>query len=366
MLQLCISSMNKYQKKGFEFTSIWDGFPRRPIVLKTKYERWLKMADILNLSKEAKKRLNWIIHYYTKSEKNARLTCRYFGIAPKTFYKWFNRFDSANLKTLEDKDRAPKRTRQKEYTSIQYERVVKLRREYIRYGKFKLLALYKIRYPEDAKISSWKIQCIIEKAKIYYKPQKQARINRKRQLSQKRKKITELKKKKVKGFLLCLDTITIYWKGRKRYIVTAIDKWTKVAYARMYSTHSSYNTRDFLYRLHYLLDGKIENVQTDNGSEFKKYFSQGLVKLNIPHYHSRVRTPKDNPDNERFNRTLQEEFVNMGNMTDNCQLFNQKLTEWLVHYNFERPHQTLDYMPPINFSYKYHKVLPMYPSSTLA
>jgi len=30
----------------------------------------------------------------------------------------------------------------------------------------------------------------------------------------------------------------------------------------------------------------------------------------------------------------------------------------------KRPHQTLGYMPPINFSYKYHKVLPMYPSST--
>ncbi|MBI5230139.1 MAG: transposase [Candidatus Magasanikbacteria bacterium] len=46
------------------------------------------------------------------------------------------------------------------------------------------------------------------------------------------------------------------------------------------------------------------------------------------------------------------------------ELFNIKLTEWLIHYNFERPHQTLDYMPPINFTYKYHNVLPMYPSST--
>ncbi|MBI5229946.1 MAG: transposase [Candidatus Magasanikbacteria bacterium] len=46
------------------------------------------------------------------------------------------------------------------------------------------------------------------------------------------------------------------------------------------------------------------------------------------------------------------------------ELPNIKLTEWLIHYNFERPHQTLDYMPPINFTYKYHNVLPMYPSST--
>jgi len=334
------------------------------LVFKTKYDRWREMGRKLRLSRIARKRLDWIIYYHTKANKNASLTCRYFGISRKVFYKWYKRFNETNLRTLEDQGRAPKRARQKEYTSLQYERVVKLRREYIRYGKMKLLAIYQNLYPEDNNTTSWKIQCIIEKAKIYYRPKKQARINRKRQLSQKRKKITELKKKKVKGFLLCLDTIIIYWMGKKRYIVTAIDKWTKVAYARMYTTHSSYNTRDFLYRLHYLLDGKIENVQTDNGSEFKKYFGQGLRKLKIPQYHSRVKTPKDNPVCERFNRTLQEEFINLGNMTDNCQLFNQKLTEWLIHYNFQRPHQTLDYMPPINFSFKYHKVSPMYPSST--
>jgi len=328
------------------------------------YINWRKRAKIIKLSRDARKRLEWIIYYHTIAKNNARLTCRYFGIPPKTFYKWFNRFDEANLYTLEDESRAPKNTRKKEYTSQQYLRIVKLRKQYIRYGKMKLLKLYQDKYPEDDCISSWKVQCIIERANIYYKPKKQARINRKRVLSQRRKKITDLKMKKVKGFLLCLDTVTIYWMGKKRYIITAIDKWSKVAFARMYTTHSSYNSRDFLYRLYFLLDGKIKNIQTDNGSEFKKFFDQGCKKLNIPHYHSRVRNPKDNPDIERFNRTLQEEFIEMGNMTDDIKVFNQKVTGWLIHYNFQRPHQTLDYMPPINFTYKYHKVLPMYPSST--
>lgn len=221
-----------------------------------------------------------------------------------------------------------------------------------------------MKYSDDQDITSWKVQCIIEKANIYYHPKKQARINRKRQVSKKRKKITELKMKKIKGFLLCLDTVTIHWMGKKRYIITAIDKWTKVAFARMYTTHSSYNSRDFLYRLYYLLDGKIENIQTDNGSEFKKHFEQGCKKLELEHYYSRVKTPKDNSNCERFNRTLKEEFIAMGNMTDDVKMFNEKLTEWLIHYNFGRPHQSLDYMPPINFTYKYHNVLPMYPSST--
>jgi len=50
-----------------------------------------KISRIYLPSKVAKQRLNWIKHY--KKHDNARLTCRYFGIAPKTFYKWSDRFN---------------------------------------------------------------------------------------------------------------------------------------------------------------------------------------------------------------------------------------------------------------------------------
>lgn len=329
-----------------------------------KYDRWRKTAKILSLPKDACQRLEWMIFYQTKSCFNARLNCRYFGISPKTFYKWHKRFDDSNLRTLEEQSKSPKQVRQKEFTPVQFKRVVEIRRSHIRYGKNKLLSLYQSLYPEDLEISAWKIQCIIQKSGMYYHPKKQRRINRKRQLSQKRKKITELKQKKINGFLLCLDTIVVYCKSKKRYILTAIDKYSKLSFARMYTTHSSYNSRDFLYRLNYLLDGKIENIQTDNGSEFRKYFDQACSQLDIPHYFSRNHTPKDNAVCERFNKTLKEEFIQLGNMSDDTGYFNKNLTEWLIHYNFQRPHQTLSYMSPINFTYKYHKVLPMYPSST--
>lgn len=230
----------------------------------------------------------------------------------------------------------------------------------------KLFTLYRQEYPEDTNLSCWNVQCIIERSGLYYHPVKQARINRKRVLSVKRKKITDLKKKPVSGFLVSLDTIVKYVCGQKRYILTGIDCHSKIAFARMYTTHSSTSAKDFLYRLHYLLDGKIENVHTDNGSEFKKHFDTALAALNIPHYHSRVKTPKDNAVNERFNRTFTEEFLLLGNLTPDTVVFNKNATEWLVEYNFKRPHQTLGYLPPINFHFKYTKVLPMYPSNTSA
>jgi transposase InsO family protein len=63
-----------------------------------------------------------------------------------------------------------------------------------------------------------------------------------------------------------------------------------------------------------VLNGKIENVQKDNGSEFHRHFDAACETISLTHYLSRVKTPKDNAVNERFNRTLQEEFVGMGHM----------------------------------------------------
>ena len=53
-----------------------------------------------SLSKNALKRLTWI-DWYSSNGKNAALTCRHFGISKSLFYRWKNRFNPKNLKTLE-------------------------------------------------------------------------------------------------------------------------------------------------------------------------------------------------------------------------------------------------------------------------
>lgn len=132
----------------------------------------------------------------------------------------------------------------------------------------------------------------------------------------------------------------LHLEGVKRYVITAIDRYGKLAFARCYKNASSYSAADFLRRLNYLLDDQIVNIQTDNGSEFLKYFQIACDNLNINHYFSRTRTPKDNAVVERFNRTLQEEWLNTGQFTTNIDIFNHRLTNWLLFYNFKRRHAT--------------------------
>jgi transposase InsO family protein len=317
---------------------------------------------IQEISEEAKKRLRWF-DYYRSHKKNASLTCRYFGISRKTFYKWLKRYNAYELSRLESRSRAPYRRRQREITFQQELKIRTLRKKYIRYGKEKLKILYEREYKE--KISSWKLQKTIEKYNLYYHPIKNEKLRKKRKLAQRKKRITELKTTPIEGFFFQVDTIVIWWNHIKRYIFTAIDKNSKLSFARMYEKANSFNAREFLHRLYYLVDGKIVIVQSDNGSEFAKLFEEACMNLGIEHYYSRVRTPQDNGANERFNRTLKEEFIQLGNFYPEVELFNPELTERLVEYNFNRPHQALGYLTPIQFLNDYSKLLPMYPSSTL-
>lgn len=328
-----------------------------------KYELWRKAAQSLKLSKQALTRLEWFIFYETKADHNASLASRHFGIVPKTFYKWKKRFDPENLRTLEDKSSAPHHIRGWEVAPLEEQRIIELKKKKIRWGKIKIAWLYKEEFGEI--ISSWKVQRVIEFHKLYYHPVKTAKIKRKRQRAQKKKKITELSKKQFPGFLIAFDTIEIFWNGLRRYIFTSIDTVSKIAYARMYTTKSSYNGRDFLLRLNYLLEGKIINAGHDNGSEFNKYFKQTCLNLGINQYHSRPHTPKDNPISERFNQTLQYEFIDLGNFDSDPSVFNRNLTEWLIEYNFQRPHQSLGYITPIRYTEKKLKVLPTWSSRTI-
>ncbi|MBM4055079.1 MAG: helix-turn-helix domain containing protein [Planctomycetes bacterium] len=64
------------------------------------------------MNEEIRKKLKWF-EFYENNGRNARLTCRHFGISPDTFYRWKKRYDPKNPASLLDdkKNRRPKRLR---------------------------------------------------------------------------------------------------------------------------------------------------------------------------------------------------------------------------------------------------------------
>ena len=325
----------------------------RQHVLLAPHERWKRQGKLLKLSKKATQKLEWFIYYHTRANKKAAPTARYYGITPKTFYKWFAVFDPSNLKALEESSRAPIARRTSELSPKEEERILALRKANPEFGKMKIQALYLKHYQES--ISSWKVQLVIEKHHLQRRPVKGGRAFKKQGIS--KRKTVELKKECKPGFLVAFDSIVIYRNGLKRYIVTGIDTVSKVAWARMYSNHSSATAKDLFIRLYAITHGNILNTCQDNGSEFEKHFAHALHALNIPQYFSRVKTPKDNPVAERFNGIIKQEFLRQGNWNADINTFNSNLTQWLLKYNCYRPHQSLNYQTPFEYHFSYTRLV---------
>jgi transposase len=95
-----------------------------------------------DISRQAQLRLKWF-DYYEAIGGNARQTCRHFGISPDTFYRWKKRYKPADLRSLEDHSRRPKRVRHPTWSVETVEEILKLREEYPRWGKDKLAVLLK-------------------------------------------------------------------------------------------------------------------------------------------------------------------------------------------------------------------------------
>jgi hypothetical protein len=100
-----------------------------------------------------------------------------------------------------------------------------------------------------------------------------------------------------------------------------------------------------------LLPQKPEGLLSDNGSEFESSFAKTLEAHGIERWYTYPKTPKMNAHVERFNRTIQESFVDYHEdllFTDLAR-FNQKLADWLLFYNTQRPHHRLGQRTPLSF-----------------
>lgn len=143
------------------------------------------------------------------------------------------------------------------------------------------------------------------------------------------------------GHLVALDTVERFVDGCRRYVITFEDIYTRFSFAWATKSHASLAAKEFfdLCRKVFPYPFEFQYVLTDNGSEFKKHFDQELRRLHMIHYHTYPKTPKMNAHLERFNRTIQEEFIDYHSFLllepDN---FNRKLIDYLIWYNTERVH----------------------------
>src|SRR5579884_533458 len=121
----------------------------------------------VSLSKEAKLRLKWV-DYYNSHGRNARLTCRHFGIAHRTFYRYYRRFQQQGPRGLEARSHRPKHVRQPLTPPMAIGIVRKLRKDNPEYSKYKLAIILKRDYGYSLSASS--IGRIISRYHLFFAP----------------------------------------------------------------------------------------------------------------------------------------------------------------------------------------------------
>jgi transposase InsO family protein len=155
------------------------------------------------------------------------------------------------------------------------------------------------------------------------------------------------------GYLGSQDTFYVgTFKGVGRvYQQTFVDTYSKVAFAKLYTTKTPITAADLLNDkvLPFFTEEQLPmlRILTDRGTEYcgraETHDYQLYLAINdIEHSKTKVRSPQTNGICERFHKTILQEFYQVAlrkNLYNELATLQKDLDEWLDYYNNERTHQ---------------------------
>ncbi len=286
-----------------------------------------------------------------------------FGVSRRTLYRWKAARKAGNAQALTPKSSAPRRRRSRSWPMPVVEEIRRLRTLHPNLGKAKLAPLLK------GFCVTWRLPCPSESTlgrliadapdHLRHTPSRLGPQGERRHVR------SRPKARKPQGFipqwpghLIALDTVERLREGCRRYVLTLTDVHSRIGLAVGTRSHSARAARDFFGLVQHVFPTPITILLvwwiyscelSDNGSEFEGAFADTLKAGGIVHWYTYPKTPKMNAHCERFNRTIQEEFVDYHEdllFEDLC-LFNDKLADWLLWFNRDRPHYSLGQRSPL-------------------
>lgn len=313
------------------------------------YRRLMKTFETtlaFDASDIAKFRLHVLEYFY---KYGLRPVLDAFGVRKSTLYDWKKAYESSGkkLNSLVPKSTRPKRLRQMRTDWRLVVFIEQIRKKYGNTGA-RIIKPFLDEYAKSLGIKTLgrtTIEKVIKRHKLTFDNRNKAKRSRKAS----RLRIRKSPRVKSPGYVQ-MDTIELRILTDRYYFVSIIDIFTKFAQVELIKTRSSYHTKEAFRRFQEQYQYQIHTVQTDNGSEFLKSFDDHLRQQQIEHVFIYPRSPKINGIVERFNRTVQEEFINRSDdLGIDQKRFRTKLNQYLNWYNQRRPHSSLGYLSPTQF-----------------
>lgn len=297
-----------------------------------------------SLSREAKQRLRWMDYARTHS---VAATCRHFGIARSTFYRWQRRYDPKHLSSLENRPSRPRRCRRPSWTAEQADAVRQARERYPRWGKDKLVVVLRRngiilsvsmvgRILADLKRRGRLVEPISARLRPHARHARPYAVRK-----PKEHPVTQ------PGDLIQLDTMHLRpVPGVERRHFTAVDVVSRWSVTGVRATATAGTARAFLAELLERTPFAISAIQVDGGSEFMAECETACAERQIALFVLPPRSPKLNGHVERANRTHRCEFWELYDGPLELPPLQDALRAWEAAYNHDRPHQALGYQTP--------------------
>lgn len=311
----------------------------------TVFMRTLHSSCTFDASDIAQFRLKVIVFGNTHGWKATRDA---FGVSRSTYFSWKKGFSDTHgrLSSLVPISTRPHRVRHMRVDPRIITFIKEVRKQYGRVGKEKLYVLLSAYCQEMGipSIHATTIGKIIKRHTFFFEGKRPYKKRRSGVL-----RVRRSPRETLPGYLE-MDSVIIRSAGTPHVFITAIDVVTKHAACLHATTQTASRARELLEAITTTYQFPIRVVQTDNGSEFLGAFDQYCQENRIPHLFTYPRSPRINGGIERFNRTIQEEFIER---TDS--LFQGKteiathLQKYLFWYNEVRPHQSLGYQSPSQY-----------------
>jgi len=274
-----------------------------------------------------------------KSQRPVTEVCQLFGIARKTYYKWY-RHD--HRKTSNSYVR-PKRQPNTKLTP-EVCRIIDQEKKFTNYGPLKMKLLLKRRL--GITVSTTIIYRYYLRKKLIRRPQKRLPWYR---------PLKDPIIPKQAGGVVQADAKYVWIDGLRQYQRTFVDIFTGFQHAVITPSLEAADTVAAFLAAEAAFPFSIISIQTDNGSENRGDFHQYLGQRGIAHYFVPKNSPNWQGAVERAHGVIDQEYY-----------LNQlrpwtSLTDYLHWYNYERIHvgKYLNGLIPIEKFQAHQEVLPL-------
>ena len=281
-----------------------------------------------------------------QSGQTPKAAARAVGVCPRTARKWIDRYRGEGLKGLRDRSSRPHRLRSPTPQMV-IDQIEALRRQRVT-GK---------QIANEVGVSPATVSRVLRRLGLNNLKALEPAEPVRRYEREHPGELIHIDIKKLGRFVRTGHRITRdRQKGESRgagheFVHVAIDDASRLAFSQIRPDEKKESAIAFLkdtvtyYRS---LGMKVTGIMTDNGSCYRaKAFAKMCRRLRLKHIFTRPYRPQTNGKAERFIQTALREWA-YARAYDTSDQRAKDLPIWLHHYNWHRPHGSLEAKPPIS------------------